>query len=183
MGYQSNISEIVKLKLQQLEKIANPDIIMRDVVAGVLPELKARVHQRGQATDGSQIGTYTPSYMDVRTGNYQNADRTKKGKNAGKLKNAGTFQKGDKAGAARPKNNRTADPKVILSLTRQQENDLGIEPTPTGYGIGYKNEENYNKSQWEEATYNKRIWGLTQSERDLAISIAKESANQTMSNR
>ena len=70
------------------------------------------------------------------------------------------------------KYNRTADPKVILSLTRQMENDLSVIDLDSGYGIGYKNEFNYQKSQWLEEKYKKNIFQLSKNEIDLLDEVA-----------
>jgi len=153
--------------------IDNPDIVMHQVALAVLPELRHRVHVEGKDSAGNRIGTYSPEYMKLRTGNYGNAGRISRGPNKGKLKDAGKFTKGlnikirgtivedsPKKGLARPQYHRDADPKVILSLTRQMENDLSVIETPTGYAIGYLNDFNYQKAIWCEETYKKPI--LTQ---------------------
>lgn len=62
------------------------------------------------------------------------------------------------------KYNRTADSKVILSLTRQMENDLSVIALNGGYGIGYKNNFNFDKSQWLEEKYDKEIFSLSKEE-------------------
>ncbi len=173
MQYQSNISQVVKLKVKQFSDLQNPDQMLRNVASGVLPELKKRVHILGQATDGGQIGTYSPGYMALRTGNYSNSKKVTRGAKKGQNKDAGVATRGSRKGQARMKYSRTADSKVILSLTRQMENDLSIVPSGKGYGIGFKNPENFRKSQYNEKTYKKRIWGLTLAEKQLAIKIAE----------
>lgn len=143
---------------------------MRQVALAVLPELRHRVHVEGKDSAGNQIGTYSPGYMKLRTGNYGNSGKISRGPNKGKLKDAGKFTKGlnikvfgtvvedsPKAGLARPNYHRSSDPKVILSLTRQMENDLSVVETTSGYGIGYLNEFNYQKAIWCEETYKKPI--------------------------
>lgn len=148
----------------------NPDQILRQVALAVLPELRHRVHVEGKDASGNQIGTYSPEYMKLRTGNYGNSGKVSRGPNKGKLKDAGKFTKGlniktfgtiiedtPKKGLVRPQYHRDADTKVILSLTRQMENDLSVVETPTGYGIGYLNDFNYQKAIWCEETYKKPI--------------------------
>lgn len=180
MSYTSNISQIVRIKTAQLQQLQNPDEMLRTVALAVLPELKRRVHVEGKASDGSQIGTYSAEYMKLRTGNYQNSGRKTKGKDKGGLKDAGTFSRGDRKGAPRPKYNRTADTKVIASLTRQMENDLTVMAAGRGYGIGYTNAHNYDKSQWVEQTYKKDIWELTAGENELAQTVAEEYVQTTL---
>jgi len=50
----------------------------------------------------------------------------------------------------RENNGRGTDKKVILSLTRQMENDFSIigGSGATGYDLGFKNPDNANKAEW-----------------------------------
>jgi hypothetical protein len=189
----SNINVIIQAKLEQiLELKKNPDPILRTVALTVLPALRKRVHVDGLDASGSKIGTYSAGYMVVRTGSYKNAETYKKGAKAGQRKNSGKFtdqtiklnkQTGvftgeDKSGKARPNYNRTADTTVILSLTRQMENDESVVPTPSGYGIGFLNPFNFKKAIWCEETYGKKILTkLTTGELDLAQKTAQEFTN------
>jgi hypothetical protein len=175
--YTSNISQVVKLKVRQMQDLQNPDQMLRTVALAVLPELKKRVHVEGEDSSGSQIGTYSPGYMKLRTGNYASAERFKKGAKKGEVKNAGVSKS---TGKPRPNYHRTGDTKVILSLTRQMENDLSVIAAGSGYGIGYNNPFNYQKSQWNEQTYGKRIWAMTQGERDLALKVAEDFVQQSL---
>lgn len=76
---------------------------------------------------------------------------------------------------------RGGDPKVIISLTRQLENDWSAIATERGYGIGFLKLLNYNKSQWVQETYNKKIFKMTVAEHQYAIDyindLAKRIAN------
>lgn len=190
--FSSNMKQIIDQKLQELRSLKdNPDPILRTVALTILPELKKRVHQDGKDSEGNQIGTYSPDYMKVRTGNYKDSGRISRGTNKGKLKDAGKYTKGlntkvfgtvvedsPKVGLARPRYNRTDDTKVILSLTRQMENDTSVIDTPEGYGIGYLNPLNQKKALWCEATYKKPILSkLTEQEIDLALKTAQEFTN------
>lgn len=191
LSVSTNIGVIAKAKLEQIQALQNnPDPILRAVAMAVTPELKERVHIKGLDSNGSPIGTYSAGYMVVRTGNYKNSGkndsgyRTKgneaifdvKSKKAIKVKK----KDGETNGSLRPKYNRTADTKVIISLTRQMENDLAVcenapIKTSTGYGIGYLNPDNRKKADYVEATYNKKILTkLTKEEKELAIKTATE---------
>ena len=185
----SNISVIIRAKLAQITALKNnPDPVLRTVALAVLPELKHRVHIEGKDSSGGQIGTYSPGYMVLRTGAYKNADKFSKGAKKGQLKNAGKFTDAtirlnkntgvftgeDKVGKLRPKYNRDSSTKVILSLTRQMENDLSAVASGTGYGIGYLNPDNYKKALWCEETYKKKILTkLTKGEVELAKTTAE----------
>lgn len=60
--------------------------------------------------------------------------------------------------------NRTSDKKIIVSLTRQLENDWSVIATKNGYGIGFKNRFNLQKARWVEQNKQKRIFSLSASE-------------------
>ena len=192
----TNLNVVIKAKLDQIRALRNnPDPILRTVALAVLPELKHRVHIEGKDSDGGQIGTYSKGYMVVRTGNYKDAAKYKKGAKAGQFKEQkkagdagkhidrirlsnkgyGVFTGYEKTGQNRPVYNRTSDTKVIASLTRQMENDLNVVASGNGYGIGYLNPENRKKADYVEATYNKKILTkLTTGEKELAVNTAEE---------
>ena len=46
------------------------------------------------------------------------------------------------------KKNRENDSKVVLSLTRNMENDFQVIATDTGYGLGFNNPDNVKKADW-----------------------------------
>lgn len=189
----TNIGSVV-LKLQnKLSAMADKDKLVRACAAGILPVIKTRIHEDGKAADGNPIGTYSPGYMKVRTGNFGNSARFSRGKNKGKNKDSGVFTKRristpfgktrfavqniEDQKIARPKYNRSSDPKVVASLTRQMENDFVVIPTETGYGLGYNNPLNRQKADHVEATYKKSIFSTTQKENEQIIEIANEFIN------
>ena len=141
---------------------------------------RKRIHQEGKASDGSQIGTYSIGYMKVRTGNYGNSGRVSRGENSGKLKNAGLYVRGAKKGSPRPKYNRTGDTQVILSLTRQMENDMTVIPIENGWAVGYNNPLNFKKAGWAEDKYRKKIFSLTTEERERVIGIAQTAIDNAL---
>lgn len=67
------------------------------------------------------------------------------------------------------KYNRSADTKIIVSLTRELENDWSVLATPKGYGIGFKNVFNTQKARWVEENKGKIIFNLSKPEFDFAI--------------
>jgi hypothetical protein len=189
----TNLSVVLKAKLEEIRELKNnPDPVLRTVALAVLPAMKHRVHVEGKDSGNGNIGTYSPGYMKVRTGNYTDAAKNREGKFKNKKsqakgeagvftdrtirlnKKTGVFTGDNKAGTARPVYNRTTDSKVILSLTRQMENDMSVVPSGNGYGIGYLNPDNFKKAGYCEATYGKKILTkLTKEEKDLAIKTAQ----------
>lgn len=194
---QSNIQVIVGQNIENINKIVSgKDAFLRGMAVNMIGNIRERVHERGLASDGTQIGKYSAAYMRVRTGLYNDSKVQKSGKEAGKLKSAGkvskrrvydldlsggqystgrsTTYKYEKLtdGPERPKYNRGIDRTVILSLTRSMEKDMTVIATADGYGIGYNDNVNYQKSQWQEKRYKKPIWNLTQSEKETVIKEA-----------
>lgn len=75
---------------------------------------------------------------------------------------------------------RSADKKVIVSLTRQLENNWSVIATPIGYGIGFLNPFNLQKARWVEATKGKTIFSLSDSETQYAIRFINEKTAETL---
>lgn len=69
---------------------------------------------------------------------------------------------------------RKSDPKIIVSLTRQLENDWAVIPTERGYGVGFKNFFNYQKARWVEARKDKEIFSLTSGEEEYVAERVDE---------
>lgn len=71
--------------------------------------------------------------------------------------------------------NRTGDSKIILSLTRQMENDFSVQAVgSTSYGLGFNNSANYEKAVWNDKRFGHIVYALTKEEEELATQIAKE---------
>jgi hypothetical protein len=189
----TNIGKVVEVIIHQLKDVADTDKMLRTAATTVLGLMKKRIHEDGLDATGKRIGTYSPGYMKIRTGDFGNSAKVSRGKNIGKLKDAGVFTDKtirlnkkagvftgeEKVGKARPRYNRTSDTKVVLSLTREMENDMKVSSpikTKLGYGIGYSNKDNYDKSQWVEATYNLKgkIFSLSEEEEKAVIAIAEK---------
>jgi hypothetical protein len=174
------------------DKIASIDMdaLCYKVASSLNAEIRNRVHVEGKSSDGSPIGKYSKGYMVVRTGSYMNRKLTNSESDSGyftrgknsiwdiKSKKAIEVKKDKQTnGSMRPKYNRDISRKVVLSLTRQMENDMqATQPIPIegGYGIGYSNENNYDKAIWQEEKYGKSIWNLSEDEKQLAKEIINE---------
>lgn len=72
------------------------------------------------------------------------------------------------------KYNRTADRKVILSLTGQMENDYKVIPlSDTEYALGFDNQFNADKAEWNEDRFG-QVWALTDEELEGVRAIVQE---------
>jgi hypothetical protein len=177
----TNLSSVTEIFKEKLAILNDREYLLRPVAFGVIDLMTKRIHIEGKDSSGGQIGTYSKGYMAVRTGIYKSNEVYKSGKNKGQQKPTGVYTKGAKIGEKRPSYNRSNDPKVIISLTRQLENDWSVIATTKGYGVGFLNVHNFNKSQWVELTYKKKIFALTESEREYALNYINDLVNQALS--
>lgn len=77
------------------------------------------------------------------------------------------------------KYNRTSDKKVVLSLTRQMENDYKvIALSETEYALGFDNQFNADKADWNEERFGK-VWALTEQELEGVRAIVQEFIKRT----
>lgn len=91
----------------------------------------------------------------------------------------GTYSRGYLA-VRQKKYNRSSDNKVIVSLTRQLENDWSVIATANGYAIGFLNQFNLQKARWVESIKEKRIFQLSQQEQDYATNRLNEIVSQAL---
>lgn len=77
---------------------------------------------------------------------------------------------------------RDGDPKVVVSLTRQLENDWSVIATQKGYGIGFLNQFNLQKARWVEEGKGKKIFNLSKPEQTFVVEringLADEAINK-----
>ncbi len=174
ISYNSNGAEVFGV-FTSAGGILPPDVLdkmLRTIASTLTAAIHVRVHVNGLDSNEQPIGTYTPGYMKVRTNTFKSSK----------------IVRGVNNGQARKKYNRTADTKVILSLTRQMENDLSVceqNPFKTdyGYAIGYQNDLNFVKIQENEKRYGKAILTrLSKKEEKIVDSIVEKTLNN-VSNR
>lgn len=178
----SNIASVVIQIAEALREAIEPERLTHVVAQSMLPVIAKRIHVDGQAADGSEIGTYTEEYMRVRTGQFLTNSRFSKGKNKGQTKPTGVFTKGKNKGAPRPNYNRFDDPKVILSLTSAMEQDFTPQVGDSGnWGLGFNNEQNLLKAQYNNERYGKIVYDLTDDEKKLSAWYAEEWLKQKLS--
>ena len=133
----SNISFVIGSMLSKFAEIENPEYVSRAVATALMPEIRERIHERGENSNGQQIGTYSNSYLRLRERKY----------------------------------NRTSDPDVVASLTRQLENSYVLAPQQKSYTIGVATPLSVDKIKWLEEKYG-TIWQLTERERLAALEVA-----------
>lgn len=79
------------------------------------------------------------------------------------------------------KYNRSSDTKIIVSLTRQLENDWNVIATDRGYGIGFLNPLNAQKARWVEENKGQKIFSMSNEEIDHAVTRFQELVRQAIS--
>lgn len=136
----SNIKIVTGRIKQQIEQLKNKEYLLRPVAIEVIPMMTERIHQKGEASDGNQIGTYNNSYLKLRQKKYK----------------------------------RDASTKIIVSLTRQLENNWSVIATQNGYGIGFTNPFNLQKARWVEGIKGKTIFSLSKAEQEYAVDRINE---------
>lgn len=78
------------------------------------------------------------------------------------------------------KHKRSADTKIIVSLTRQLQNDWSVLATPNGWGIGFKNSHNADKMKWVEAIKKKKIAVMSPYEKSYAVDKFQRELNKAI---
>jgi hypothetical protein len=71
MTIKSNIKVVTGRIKQQLETLKNKEYLLRPVAIEVIPMMTERIHQKGEASDGGQIGTYSSGYLNLRQKKYK----------------------------------------------------------------------------------------------------------------
>lgn len=80
----------------------------------------------------------------------------------------------------RKKNNRGTDLKKILSLTRQMENDFTVVESGEKAGLGFNNEDNFNKASWQEAA-NKGTYDVSDPEGEILEQVVNQYLDDILS--
>ena len=70
--------------------------------------------------------------------------------------------------------------KVILEFTGQMRNDYLLLQDGGNFGSGFTNSANYDKSNWVEDTYDKKIFDLTSEEIDLLVTLLNKKLDDTL---
>jgi hypothetical protein len=180
ISFSSNLQNVMTRLSATLQSIDTAGM-SKEMATTAVGMMRDRIHVQGKASDGSGIGTYSAGYVKVRTGNFGNSARVSRGKNKGNPKNAGTYVRGVNKGKPRPKYNRSGGTDVILSLTREMENDFGAFQGNKGWwAIGFIRNPNRSKkgtfthvdiAENAERIYGKHIYSLSVDEQTAVDSV------------
>jgi hypothetical protein len=76
MTIKTNLSEVVTNLIAQMNEQLGRQIA-REVAVSLKPVIAVRIHQEGKDASGEKIGTYKPSYLELRVNKYKRtADST-----------------------------------------------------------------------------------------------------------
>lgn len=193
----TNLKDVLGQVTDKIKLLLDPLTLLKPAAQEAISLIHPRIHVNGIATDGGQIGLYSPGYLAIRSGVFQNTQRISRGVNKGKPKkgNAGTFTDAtiklnkktgvfsglEKVGLPRPVFNRGTDPKVIISLTRELESDYVTVPIDDhSYGVSFNNPFNLEKAANVERIYNKKIFPLTTEEEGKIGEFIQDLVNTTL---
>jgi hypothetical protein len=101
------------------------DACMRTVAVSMAPEIRERIHERGEKADGTQIGTYSTNYIKKRVAQNRSASKQVILSLTGQLEN---------------------------DFALQGNNPVKITG---GYSLGFTNSFNNDKAVWNQQRYGK----------------------------
>lgn len=141
-GYDNLISQLNRMQLNDRAGIA--------AVNSVLAQMKKRIFQQGKASNGSKIGTYSTNPISI--------SKKAQARNTGKTYFPGGYRQ-YKSLTGKGANT------VNLRNTDQMMMDLSTTVVKKGqYGIGFNNQFNADKMDWNEEKYGKDIVDSTNAE-------------------
>lgn len=143
----TNIAAVIGKVISNFELLQDKEYLLRPLAIETIPLMKERIHEQGEASDGSQIGTYSNGYMAAR-------EKAGRGESR-KIIVALTSQ---------------------LEQDWSVENRNGIK-TETGWGIGFSNPFNAQKARWVEENKSKIIFNLSAKEKQYISERLQELVN------
>lgn len=151
--------------IDDVNRMINNDRVMVAAVNTVLSAQKKRIFQDGKTADEAQIGTYSTNPISI--------SKKNQAKNTGK-----TYFKG----GYREYKSLTGKNASYVTLwnTGQMMQDLSTQIVgPKEYGIGFTNEFNADKAEWNEGKYKKDIFSTTEKEDELFLQVVDFELNRS----
>lgn len=155
-GYEKLIAQLNKMIISDRAGIA--------AVNSVLAEQKKRIFQSGKDSSNGKIGTYSTNPISI--------SKKNQARNTGKTYFPGGYRQYKSLSG---KGGNT----VNLRNTDQMMMDLGTTVVKKGqYGIGFNNQFNANKAEWNEKKYKKNIFATTTSEDNIFVRVFEFEINK-----
>ena len=148
-----------EILIADINRMLSNERVMIGAVNSVLASQKKRIFEQGKASDESKIGTYGTKPISI--------SRSRQARQTGKTRFPGGY---------REYKSLTGKESSFVNLqdTGQMMMDLGTSVVGLGeYGIGFSNDFNGDKSEWNEKKYKKEIFASTDKEDDLFIKVVE----------
>lgn len=183
MQYESNISSVSNSIIVKLNSLKQLDMMLREIASSVYANTIRRIHNKGQAVNGSDIGSYSTKPTLIGAKSF-----TTKGAAA---KAFAQIKREQKAGTSKwvtVKGNRLAELQggykkireiegkainvVNLNRTGKLQFDLKVEKQGRDYVIGFQTQYGTKLREYMEEHFSKKIYGLTAQDNKIALDIA-----------
>lgn len=183
INIQNSISDVVAQKIRGFVP-KTKEGLMRTIATTMLPVIRTRIHEQGLAADGSDIGQYdktTPLYVNPLNSPKSFPVKGKTGKT--KFEKTGLPHRTryfESYNEFKTYIGRNELGKVNLSLSGQLASQFVTIATTDGYGLGWPDDEKYNRAKFfEDTKYRKPIWALTAQEQEMVPEIVYEYINNS----
>lgn len=140
----------------KINNVARSDRNLRTALSTVLAFHKPRIFVKGQDSSGQRIGTYSKNPISI--------SRKNQARNTGKTTFKGGYAEYHGLIGKGSTN-------VILRNTDQMMMDYGLQGSALNYGFGFQNKENFDKSQWMEEKYKKKIFYTSRQEEKILVNV------------
>lgn len=148
-------NELIQL-IDKINGVIRSDRNMRTALTSTLAIHKPRIFARGLDSNGTKIGTYSTDPISI--------SKKNQARQTGK-----TFFKG---GYAEYKRAVGKNPGYVnLRNTDQMMMDYGLVGSGGHYGFGFQNPDNYQKSNWMQEKYDKKIFDLSSGELNVLADV------------
>lgn len=155
-GYDKLIAQLNKMIVNDRAGVA--------AVNSVLAQQKKRIFQQGKDSSGGKIGTYSTNPISI--------SKKNQARNTGKTYFPGGYRQ-YKSLTGKGSNT------VNLRNTDQMMMDLGTTVIKKGqYGIGFSNQFNADKAEWNEDKYDKDIFSTTNAEDNTFVRVFEFEINK-----
>lgn len=143
--------------LNEVNKMLQADRVMIPAMNSLLASHRKRIFQEGKASNNQKIGSYSTKPISI--------SKKKQSRSTGKTYFKGGYRE-YKSLTGKGSNY------VNLRNTDQMMMDLGTMIVGRNeYGIGFSNQFNKDKSEWNEDRFKKTIFETTDSEDDLVMRV------------
>lgn len=150
--------------VHKVKQAIRSDKVMRTSLTTVLAVHKPRIFQRGQDASNNKIGSYSTKKISI--------SRKRQARDTGHTVFPG--------GYAQYKRETGKGTTVNFRDTDQMMLDYGLIVSGDKYGFGFQNNENFNKSQWLQDKFDKTVFDLSDSERNILANTLKVQIEQAL---